>query len=298
MQEVNTTTNGIHSDTKTDQVSPYLKYNHEIVNDYDSTRLPVGLDYLQNSLKELKKIRGNANDLSSIQLLEIACGSGNYLTRLANQVDSAYGIDLNQAMLDQCRAKLDRLQLKAELVQARVPTLPFDDQQFDIIYNCQMLHHLSGGVTTLLQFFVEINRVLKDQGMIIINFTTKEQIDSYWYMDLIPRAKQLIIDRCFTLDQVRTTLTQAGLVVDDVDIIYDTLQQQNVYLDPAGPLSVSYRNGDSTWSKATLQEVQHAEFKLKQMLKLNTALKYVQTRDQIRQKLGQSVMIRARAHHD
>lgn len=298
MQAVSTTSNGNHNDTKANEILPYLKYNRDIVNDYDSTRLPVGLDYLQNSLEELKKIRSNDNNCPSIHLLEVACGSGNYLTRLANEVDSAYGIDLNQAMLEQCRAKLDQQQMKAELVQARVPTLPFDDRQFDIIYNCQMLHHLSGGVPTLLQFFVEIKRTLKDKGMIIINFTTKEQIDSFWYMDLIPRAKQLCIDHCFTLDQVRTTLTQAGLIVDDVHILYDTLQQQDIYLDPAGPLSISYRNGDSTWGKATPQEVQHAEFKVKQMLKLNTASKYVQTRDEIRQKLGQSVMIRARAHHD
>ncbi|EDV28144.1 Malonyl-[acyl-carrier protein] O-methyltransferase [Trichoplax sp. H2] len=292
-----TTSNHNNNNGIEDKMVCYLNYNHNIIDDYDSSRLPVGLQYLSDSLSQVKNEKSHGSKDLSISLLEIACGSGNYLARLATQVDKAYGIDMNQAMLAQCRTKLDQHQVQAELIQAQVPAIPFDDHQFDFICNCQMLHHLSGGLPTLKDFFREINRVLKNNGMVIVNFTTKEQIDSYWYMDLIPRAKQLCIDRCYTLDDVSSILTQVGLVVEDIYTIYDTLQQKEIYLDPTGPLSSSYRHGDSTWSKASEQELQYAEFKLKQMLKLKTAEKYVETRDEIRQKLGQSVMIRARAKH-
>ena len=70
------------------------------------------------------------------QVLDIGCGRGDNLRRLARYGGRPLGIDPNQARLCEARAI-------APAVAARGEALPWADQRFEMVYISHVLHHAS-----------------------------------------------------------------------------------------------------------------------------------------------------------
>jgi SAM-dependent methyltransferase len=66
-------------------------------------------------------------------VLELACGSGRLLAPLARAGFAVTGVDSSAAMLDRARQRLDRLGLKATLVQQSMEVLDLEDRFTTII---------------------------------------------------------------------------------------------------------------------------------------------------------------------
>src|SRR5215831_8437385 len=69
-------------------------------------------------------------------LLEVGCGTGLLLERLAKVAKSARGIDLSPGMLEKARAK------GLDVRQASVLELPYPDATFDVTCSFKVLAHV------------------------------------------------------------------------------------------------------------------------------------------------------------
>ena len=66
------------------------------------------------------------------------------------------------------------------------------------------------------------------------------------------------------------------------------------YLDPAGPLSVAWRAGDSTWSLTTEEEFSHALDNVASRLADGSMAAFLEEREQRRAEVGQTTFLAAR----
>ncbi|GAB4173762.1 MAG: class I SAM-dependent methyltransferase [Coleofasciculaceae cyanobacterium] len=129
------------------------------------------------------------------------------------------GIDLAQSMLDvgQKNIEYSGLQdhIKLELVDAK--QLPYPDACFNMVVSNSLVHHLPDP----LPFFLELKRVLKSNGAILmqdlIRPDSQERLNAIVekvVADCNAHQQQLFRDSlhaAFTLDEVRELLQQAGL---------------------------------------------------------------------------------------
>jgi ubiquinone/menaquinone biosynthesis C-methylase UbiE len=95
------------------------------------------------------------------RVLDVGCGPGHLVERLADRGLTVSGIDLDPAMIERA---VRRIGERAELVAADVVSLPFADASFDLVVSTFSMHHWadhSGGLG-------EIRRVLKPEGRALI----------------------------------------------------------------------------------------------------------------------------------
>jgi SAM-dependent methyltransferase len=265
--------------------------------DYDKTRIPVGVDAILSCLARTDV------PLSAQSVLEAGCGTGNYLQALSPHLGSLVGIDFSEGMLAQARAKLGE---DVELTCGSILDLSFEDERFDGITCNQVIHHLDEGpgeaddpaawepcsFPNVTRFIHEAYRVLRPGGALVINATTHDQmLDGYWWADLISVAAARMNCRLPDLDQLRQIFAGAGFETESVSADLDGVLQGPSYLDPKGPLSEAWRAGDSTWSLAADAELASARQRVEQMNLEGTMQAYLDERERKRLEVGQSMFV-------
>ena len=94
---------------------------------------------------------------SSDQVLEIGCGTGNYINALQEAgVTDCWGIDPSEGMLAEASIKNTLIKFKS----GRAEELKFADSSFDFIFSVDVIHHLED----IPAYFNEVRRVLKPGG--------------------------------------------------------------------------------------------------------------------------------------
>ena len=97
--------------------------------------------------------------------LDICCGTGDLVTRLANKNNQVIGLDMNSPMLKVAHNQLKKSNINnASLFQADALNLPFNDSSFDVVtisYGLRNLSNYQNGLS-------EISRVLKANGRLLI----------------------------------------------------------------------------------------------------------------------------------
>src|SRR5512139_1202771 len=105
------------------------------------------------------------------RVLDVACGTGRRTDGLAQavgprgQVDA---LDLSDAMLDQARAKIEKLGLgnRVRFKQGNARELPYPAEHFDVVYNGYMFDLIPlDGFAPIL---TEMARVLKPGGQLVL----------------------------------------------------------------------------------------------------------------------------------
>lgn len=89
--------------------------------------------------------------------LEVGCGTGLILSRVADVARSAKGIDLSPGMLDVARAR------GLDVREASATAIPFADASFDVTYSFKVLAH----VPDLRAALAEMARVTRPGGTIV-----------------------------------------------------------------------------------------------------------------------------------
>lgn len=92
--------------------------------------------------------------------LEIGCGTGIILAKVAEFTKESWGVDLSSGMLEVARGK--GLNVK----EANATELPFKDNEFDITYSFKVLAH----IPEIEKAIAEIKRVTKVDGKLILEF--------------------------------------------------------------------------------------------------------------------------------
>ncbi len=94
------------------------------------------------------------------EVLEVGCGTGLILARLASIARRAVGVDLSPGMLDKARER------GLDVHEASATALPFEDETFDVACSFKVLAH----VAQIEDAMAEMARVVRPGGRVIAEF--------------------------------------------------------------------------------------------------------------------------------
>ncbi len=101
-------------------------------------------------------------------VLEVGCGTGLILQRLARLAHTARGVDLSEGMLAHARTR------GLDVTQADATHLPFPDASFDIAVSFKVMAHVEDVRTAL----AEMARVVRPGGYVAVEFYNRRSIRS------------------------------------------------------------------------------------------------------------------------
>eukprot|EP01052_Picozoa_sp_SAG31_P031634 SAG31_NODE_3372_length_4351_cov_4.835842_1_plen_162_part_00 len=137
---------------------------------YALSRRTPGLSHLLGAIAS-----SCAQTLDKAEVLEIGCGTGNYLHALKTTVKSIVGLDANESMLRIAGERMtpdDHEHQRVHLHHGCATELPFTSGSFDAVYTCQVLHHMAPDGHMTRQVIAEIKRVLRPGGVMYHNVCT------------------------------------------------------------------------------------------------------------------------------
>ena len=93
------------------------------------------------------------------RVLEVGCGTGNYIGALVAATGCrGWGIEPSPAMLDQARARVPAVTLRA----GRAERLDYPDALFDLVFSVDVIHHVQDHAA----YFYDAYRVLQPGGRV------------------------------------------------------------------------------------------------------------------------------------
>ena len=138
------------------------------------------------------------------KVLEVGCGTGNYLIAIRELVGcSCWGIDPSMEMLAQARARSGQVQL----LQGRAEQLEFPDGQFDFVFSVNVIHHVGDRGRS----FREAWRMLRHGGRACT------VTDSEWVIRhrqplsvYFPETVEIDLARYPRIEELRANMQEAG----------------------------------------------------------------------------------------
>lgn len=101
-----------------------------------------------------------------MRLLDAGCGPGTFAALAADAGAEVVAVDVNSEVLEKAREQAARLgvQERIRFETASLLDLPFDAEQFDLIWVSMVLHHIDDPVAAV----TELRRILKPGGRLAI----------------------------------------------------------------------------------------------------------------------------------
>lgn len=138
-------------------------------------------------------------------MLEVGCGRGDYsLGFLQNGIGELTMTDASEEMLTRAKSKVSEFSTKVkDMKQHRLPTIPYPDESFDVVSLIQVLHNLdtnevdksnsendapSNDFPNLREAVQEAYRVLKPQGVLLIDHNSHMNLDASW-LSKVPKRQ-------------------------------------------------------------------------------------------------------------
>ncbi|MFT5854399.1 MAG: ubiquinone/menaquinone biosynthesis C-methylase UbiE, partial [Verrucomicrobiales bacterium] len=274
----------------------YEDYNSTSGN-YDDTRVPIGLPIV------LDFLASTPTPLKEQSILDAGCGTGTFLAGLQGRVGKIHGRELSEGMQQVAKQRFAD-DPDVQIDQGSITELPHADESFDAIVCNQVLHHLDHGegedasaddFPNVELFFREAFRVLRPNGIVVINTSSHPQHrDGFWWAALIPAAIERMLRRFPSIESLEEISKRAGFVDSEINVPLAEVLQGTQYLDPEGPLSAAWRAGDSTWSLVTDEELPQSLDRLKSMLNDGSIGAFMEEREQLRAKIGQTTFLAVR----
>lgn len=260
---------------------------------YDTTRVAVGSEIVLGALA------GGRVPLHLTHLLDAGCGTGSYAASVADHVASLALLDASEEMLALARVKLGGgpgLDYRVGQLQ----DLPFDDSSFDAVMTNQVLHHLGdeegGAWAQHERAFHEYQRVLRPGGVLVVNTSSQRQLaQAYWYYALIPDAAERLRCRYAPVPVLEALAAAHDLRVTGSFVPVGAPIQGTAYLDGAGPLSASWRLGDSAWALVEPDELSAVIDQVSALIAGGEIDDFVSDHDAHRRSIGQITFLVARA---
>ena len=134
------------------------------------------------SLWGLKHLNIQQDDI----ILDVGCGGGINIKRMAEKAKKVYGIDYSQESVNLSKeVNEDNIrQGKVEILKGSVEKLPFEDNTFDIITAFETIYFWPD----IEKCFREVKRVLKPEGLFLIG------LESNGSDNLIMKVSEKLID--------------------------------------------------------------------------------------------------------
>lgn len=239
--------------------SAYENYNNRH-DDYDLTRLPVGVEQVAQYLRDWR----NPSELS---LLDAGCGTGLHL-QYFHQLGLAQLIGMDASIAGVAQAAQKFAHLDAEIAQAEAAAhkpvllvgdfraIPLPDQSLDVVHVSFAVHHLPHKSEADLKqathaLFAEFARVLKPGGKLIVVSTSRTQLHphkgSLWYYRYFQDAARVLAKRFLPRRELVASMHEAGFETVTTQLVQKTYWTA-ASLDANGPFDQHWRNGDSLFA--------------------------------------------------
>ena len=131
----------------------------EIRQFYDETYYS-GEDAADRLPWHMRRIAGRLGRLAGVQVLDIACGTGQWLAELKRRGANVAGMDISARAVEQARLRLPSAEIRVGVAES----LPFADNRFDIVTCLGSLEHFIDQPGAL----VEMTRVAKRDAHFLI----------------------------------------------------------------------------------------------------------------------------------
>lgn len=218
--------------------------------------------------------------------LDIGCGTGNYTSILADKGLNFIGVEPSEKMLSEAKSKNQNI----KWLNGTAEQIPIDHKTFDGIIATLTIHHW----TDIKRAFIELNRVLADNGRIIIFTSTPEQMKGYWLNHYFPKMLYSSIIQMPSLDTIQNAADEAKLKISEIEkyFIKDDLKDCFLYVGKNNPeryFDEQIRHGISSFSSlANINEVKQGLTKLKNEIDNN---EFEQIKEQYKNDLGDYLFI-------
>lgn len=201
-------------------------------------------DYLSSRLLH------HLNPKSNGVYLDIGCGTGNYTCKLQKQGFQFIGIDPSKEMLNKAKQKNQVIDWK--LGHAEKNGLP--KNSVDGIMASLTIHHWHD----INMAYLEMARILKQNGKIVIFTSIPEQMKGYWLNHYFPNMLTDSINQMPTLKRVEKAMNQANIKITSTEkyFIKPDLQDQFLYCGKQNPelyFNEKIRHGISSFSSLANQ---------------------------------------------
>lgn len=213
--------------------------------------------------------------------LDIGCGTGNYTISLANKGFNFVGVEPSKKMLNEAKSQnQDIIWLNGTAEQ-----IPANDKAFDGIVGTLTIHHWAD----LEKAFTELNRVLAENGRLVLFTSSPEQMKGYWLNHYFPKMLDSSIIQMPSLAEIQQAIAQKALKITSVEkyFIKDDLKDCFLYVGKNNPeryFDEQIRHGISSFSSlANIEEVKQGLSKLRNDIENQT---FDKIKDQYANELG------------
>lgn len=185
--------------------------------------------------------------------LDIGCGSGNYTHEIHKKNIQCIGIDPSITMLEKARKRNSNIAWRVGTAEKTMLL----NQSIQGVLAFLTIHHWSDMTKGIL----ELSRVLKDQGRIIIFTASHKQMKGYWLSHYFPKMIQDSIQQMPSLKTIIKAFKNANIkiITKEPYFIKPDLQDQFLYCGKHNPelyFDQQIRNGISSFSSlANTEEV-------------------------------------------
>lgn len=157
-----------------------------------------------------KLLMGKLGKKSDLKVLDLGCGTGDFLDKLNKRFKKSVGVDISPEMLKIAKEKYPHLIKK--LIISKAESIPFKDGYFDAVFIRGALHHFQNPEKSLK----EINRILKKNGQLVF----LEPCSDFLLMRFLRKVffkfkpkKFLSQHRSFTIDELKKMLEKTNFKI-------------------------------------------------------------------------------------
>ena len=147
---------------------------------FSGERFIPGIEDQKLETEHLQRYMSTRNLVQGLDVLDLACGEGYGSALLAETAKSVVGMDIDQETVDHANQKYRKTNLSFR--QGDAANIPLEDHSVDAVVSFETIEHIDE--TLQNQFLQEIDRVLKQDGLLIMSTPNKAVYsDRYHYFN-------------------------------------------------------------------------------------------------------------------
>ena len=168
---------------------------------YDSVAPTFGRRYEDHDYSGVERtLRDFIGTGAHCRTLEVGCGTGHWLDKIAKQAHFVVGLDPSEGMLRHAELESAGFGLVGGCAEA----LPFPTNCFDRVVCINAFHHFSDKS----RFIAEAGRVLRSGGgLMTVGLDPHQGYDQWWIHDYFPPALEIDMERYLACEQIRKLMS-------------------------------------------------------------------------------------------
>lgn len=166
-----------------------------------------------STVYHIKRYEFAKNFVKGLKVLDAGCGIGYGSAILTEVAKEVIGVDVSEIAITEARKLHNKNNLSFEIMNCK--SLKFPDNYFDVVVSFEVLEHIKEQNI----FFLEANKVLSPQGIIILSSPNKIHTGAYNEMENPFHLKELsirelkkIMENCFTSIQIFGMRMKGGVI--------------------------------------------------------------------------------------